>query len=77
MNARAFPQLGCNTDVGMRGNRGIHESCRGDSDAANQILKSWIAAQRIESGIHPDPWYSSGSLQERLLQRFKRLFVVA
>ena len=30
-----------------------------DSDTANKVLKSGILSQRVESGIHPDPRYSS------------------
>jgi len=53
-----------------------HELPWRNSDAANQILKSGIAAKRIESGIHPDPWESSRALQEGLLQRFHGFFIV-
>jgi len=30
-----------------------------DSDAANEVLKSGVLSQRVESGIHPDPRHSS------------------
>jgi hypothetical protein len=52
-------------------------NARGNSGAADEILKSWVAPQRVESGIHPDPWYSSGTLQKRLLQRLKSFFFFA
>ena len=39
-----------------------------NSDAADKILKPWIASQRVKSGIHPDPRHSSRSLKEPLLQ---------
>jgi hypothetical protein len=38
------------------------------ADAVDEILKFRIAAERVESGIHPDPRHSSGALQETLLQ---------
>jgi len=31
----------------------------GNSDAAHEILKPRIASEGVQSGIHPDPWYSS------------------
>ena len=53
------------------------KSAMGNSDAANKILKSGVASERFESGVHPDPWYSSGALEEGLLQRLKGLFILA
>src|SRR5690242_18634577 len=48
-----------------------------NAGTADQVLKSWIAAERVESGIHPDPRYSGGSLQERLLERVEGLLFLA
>lgn len=48
-----------------------------NAGAAGQILKSGIAPQRIESGIHPDPRYSSRVLQEGLLERIEGLLFFA
>ena len=47
--------------------KGRAHPCR-YAGAADHVLKPRIAAQRIESGIHPDPRYSSGALQESLLK---------
>jgi hypothetical protein len=30
-----------------------------DSDTPDQVLEPGVVSQRVESGIHPDPWYSS------------------
>lgn len=38
-----------------------------EADAADKVLKSGVAPERVESGIHPDPWHSSGTLQVALL----------
>ena len=47
------------------------------SRTADHILKPRIASQRIEPGIHPDPRYSSGSLQESLLERIESFLLFA
>ena len=38
---------------------GQRELAARNSDAAKEILEPGIASQRLQSGIHPDPWYSS------------------
>jgi hypothetical protein len=39
----------------------------GNSDTADNILKPWIAAEWVQSGIHPDPGHSSRALKDALL----------
>lgn len=47
----------------------------GNTNAPDKILEPGIAAQRVQSEIHPDPGYSSGSLEEGLLHGLDSLFV--
>ena len=53
----------------------LPEQSAGNSDAANEILKSRIAPEGVESGIHPDPWHSSRSLEVSLLKRLQSLLL--
>jgi len=46
-------------------------------DAAHQILASRIGAQRLESGIHPEPDHSPRAIGECSLQRSESLVLVA
>ena len=46
-----------------------------DADTADKILKPGIASEGVESGIHPDPGDSSGSLKESLLHGLKSFFL--
>jgi hypothetical protein len=48
-----------------------------NANAADQILKPGVATERIESGIHPDPRYSSRALEVGFLERSKGLFSLA
>jgi len=41
----------------------------GKSHPTDKLLKSRIIPKRVHSGIHPDPWHSSRSLKETLLER--------
>ena|SRR5215471_8210889 len=48
----------------------------GKSDTADKVLKSRVGPQRVQSGIHPDPWHSSRALEKPLLQRFEGLLIL-
>jgi hypothetical protein len=37
-------------------------SAPGNADLADKLLKPRVTAERVHSGIHPDPWQSSGFL---------------
>ena len=51
-------------------------ACGGNTKAPDKILKPGIASKRVQSEIHPDPGYSSGSLEEGLLHGLDSLLVL-
>ena len=49
-------------------------SASGKAHLANYVLKPRVTAEWVHSGIHPDPWQSSGFLPDALFQGFEGLF---
>jgi hypothetical protein len=62
-------------DIALVSEFGIATASAGGANASHKVLKSGVCPKRIHSGIHPDPWYSSGVVADCQLQRVKSFFI--